>query len=489
MSTKKLIILTGIFLALPSFVVFFERHQPTSEESAKARKKLLDFKADTLEKLTLDRGEQGKIELVKTDGRWSLTGSASGAADQSVVDSLVSDLNRLDIVGEVRKEFDPKEFGLDVPRATAELTFKDGSRKKVAFGKEVPGTSGTAAAEENRFGTVKFAPIASLTKPVEEFRSKNLFEVPTSEWSGFTIQKGPNKIVLRREKPEGKDASPASGAWFIDEPVKDLAARSFVEQLLADVGSTRVSEFPVLPPSELSRIGLQPASITLTAFKDGKKIGTASLGAAKADATGKLYAQRDGLLVIVDDRVLENLSKEFSAFRETKVLPLDSWTVTRFMIEMGDFRTGAEKIEGLWRSTGKRVPTGTVEDFLDRIARLEAKVFVGKKDYAAFGIPVPKKGATVLPLGSIEIRDEKSTQPRTLTFIPASPLQSEPAVAVEVSGRSDAMVLGKSEMTELLMLARKVKDAALAEPAPTPTREAKVSPPAEAPVTPAPTPR
>jgi hypothetical protein len=217
----------------------------------------------------------------------------------------------------------------------------------------------------------------------------------------------------------------------------------------------------------------------ITALKDGKKAGTVAFGAAKADAAGKLFAQRDGLVVIVDDRVIENLSKEFSAFRENKVLPIDSWTVTRFTIEMDQFRTGGEKVEGLWRSTGRRVPTGIVEDFLDRIGRLESKAFVGKKDYPSSGIPVPKKGATVPVLCTIEIREERSSTPRSLTFLSASPVNSQPMVAVEVTGRSDAMLVERGAMDELRTLAQQVRDSATAEPTP------RVVSPTPSPATPA----
>ena len=46
MSTRKLLILLGTFVGLLLFVVLYERHLPTSEEAAKAKKKLVDFKPE-----------------------------------------------------------------------------------------------------------------------------------------------------------------------------------------------------------------------------------------------------------------------------------------------------------------------------------------------------------------------------------------------------------------------------------------------------------
>ena len=81
MSTRKLLILTGVFLALLAFVVLWERHQPTSEEKAKAKKRLLDLDAKEVASLVVERPDQPTVELSRKDGRWVLEGPKGGAAD------------------------------------------------------------------------------------------------------------------------------------------------------------------------------------------------------------------------------------------------------------------------------------------------------------------------------------------------------------------------------------------------------------------------
>src|SRR5664279_486292 len=114
MSTKKLLVLTAVFFALLAFVVFFERKQPTSDERAKAAKRLADFRADDVAGLTLERPDLPKVELVRKEkGRWTVTNAPASPADGFAADALVSDLGRLEVVGDTRTGFDPKEFGLD----------------------------------------------------------------------------------------------------------------------------------------------------------------------------------------------------------------------------------------------------------------------------------------------------------------------------------------------------------------------------------------
>ena len=137
MSTRKLLILTGVFLALLAFVVFWERHQPTSEENAKSNKRLFDLDPKEVASLSIERPDQQHVALSRKEGRWVLEGPKGGAADATTADGLVSDLARLDLLGEARSKFDPKEYGLDVPKAKATLKMKDGSSRTVLFGEAI----------------------------------------------------------------------------------------------------------------------------------------------------------------------------------------------------------------------------------------------------------------------------------------------------------------------------------------------------------------
>lgn len=473
MSTRKLLVLSAVFLGLLAFVVLFERHQPTSEESAKARKRLVDFKPESLAALALERPDLPRVDLRRgPEERWLVAGEP---ADAPTVDALVADLARLDLVGEARTEFDPKEFGLDAPRATALLTWKDGTTKKLLFGKELPGTDATAVAEGARFGAVKYAPIAALTKPYDDFRGKALFDVPVPEVTRLTIGKGAARVVVARAPSTPKGGA---GEWRIEEPVTDLASRAFVDQLLSDLAAARISEFPSLGASDLPRIGLAPPSVTVTLQKGEQVVASLAFGAVKADATGKVYAQRGKTVVLIDDRVQEDLAKEFSAYREVKAFPVDSWTATRVSADVGGVVAGAEKVEGEWRSSGRTVGAAVVEDLVDRLSRVEAKLFVGKKDYSSRGIPVAgKKAPPPTPLASFEVTVEKETEPRLVRFFPASELDGSPVVAVEVSGRSDAMLADRSALDDLAALAEKVRAAASgAKGTPTPAPSPAPSP-------------
>jgi hypothetical protein len=458
--TRKLLILTGVFAALLAFVVLWERHQPTSEERAKGQKLLLALDAKEVEGLLLERPDQQAVELKKADGRWVLAGAKGGAADSVTADGLVADLGRLDLLGETRTSFDPKEYGLDAPKAKVTIRLSGGASKTVLFGGPIPGADATAAAADGRLGAVKFAPLAQLTKPYDEYRSKNLVDVPSSEITRVTVVRGPNRVSVVRD----------GSSWRLEQPVADLASGPFVDQLLADLAGVRASEFPTVGPADLPRVGLAPPSAEVVLEKGTAVVARLAFGAEKADAAGKLFASRDGVVMVVDDRAQESLGKELSAFREGKLLPLDPWLVTRVEIEGGDLRAGAEKVEGAWSSGGREVDAKLAEDVVERISSAEVRRFVAAKDLGTIGL-APGKRKKPVPEGVVELLVEKAKAPLRVEFFAPAELAAGKEVAARVTGRGDTIVVDASAWADVLAAAKKLKGAAAA-PAPAPAKPA-----------------
>ncbi len=455
MSTRKLLILTGVFLALLAFVVFWERHLPTSEQKATSKKRLLELDSKEVVGLSFERPGQQPVDLSRKDGRWVLDGPKGGAADATTADGLVSDLSRLDLLGGTRTTFDPKEYGLDVPKVKATVKMKDGTSRTVLFGEPIPGADATAAAEGGRLGSVKFAPIAQLTKPYDEYRSRSLVDASTADITRVTVARGPNKVVAVRD---------ATGGWRLEQPVADLASGAFVDQLLADLAGVRATEFPAVGPADLPRIGLAPPGAEVVLEKGSEVVSRLAFGAARADAAGKLFASRDGVVMVVDDRAQESLGKELSAFREGKLLPIDSWLVTRVVLESGALRTGAEKLDGKWRSAGREIEGRIPDDLLDRLSRTEVRRFVPVKELATIGLATVRRRKPV-PAGTVEVLLEKAKEPIRVDFYVSRELEAEKLVAAQVTGRGDTLAVDASVWDDILSLAGRLKSAPAA-PAP-----------------------
>lgn len=460
MSTKKLLVLTGVFLALLAFVVFFERKQPTSEERARAAKRLADFRTDDVVSATIERPDLPKVELVRKEkGRWTVTNPPPSPADGFAADNLMSDLARLEVVGETRTGFDPKEYGLDAPKAKATIVFADRSSKVFSFGTPIPGTDAVAAAAGGVFGAVKFAPLAGLTKPVDEYRSKQLFDVPTTEITRVSVTKGPNTVVVARAT---KGAGGAPGVWRLEKPVADLASESFVERLLGDLAGVRIYELPSLPDADLARVGLAPPVTTVVLDKGAEKVATIGFGAQKAEGAGaRMYAKVGSLVVVIDDRVREDLDKELSAYRESRVAPVDTFTLRRVAFASDDLRAGADKVDGQWRSSGRAVTALHAEGLAAVLGRAEGRGFVPVKP----GKPAPEKA-----LATVDLAGEDDGTARTATFYPAPAGSAPGLVAVEVTSRPERLLVDRSVLDEIRREAAALRDEADGKPKDAKTR-------------------
>jgi len=452
MSTRKLLVLTGVFLGLLAFVVFFERKQPTSEERARAARRLADFRTDDVVSVAIERPDLPKVDLARKEkGRWTVLNPPASPADGFAADNLVSDLAHLEVVGETRTDFDPKEYGLDAPKAKATVVFADKSSKTFSFGAAIPGTDAVAASEGRLFGAVRSAPLAALTKPVDEYRSRQLFDVAVPDITRLSVTRGPNTVVLSRTAREGG----APGPWRLEKPVADLASETFVDRLLGDLAGARVSEFPSVPEAELARVGLAPPVATVVLEKGAEKVATISFGAAKADvAGGKMYAKVGSLVVVIDDRVREDLDKELSAYRETRVAPVDTFTLRRVSFAADDLRAGADKVDGQWRSSGRAVSALHAEGLAAVLGRAEGRGFV----------PAPTgkagKSGSEKPLGTVDVAGEAAGTAETATFY-AAPAGSAPGlVAVAVTGRPERLLVDRSVLDEIRREAAALRDEA-----------------------------
>jgi len=244
--------------------------------------------------------------------------------------------------------------------------------------------------------------------------------------------------------------------------VNDLASGTFVDQLLADLAGVRATEFPAVGPADLSRIGLAPPGAEVVLEKGSEVVSRLAFGAARAEAAGKLFASRDGVVMVIDDRAQESLGKELSAFREGKLLPLDTWLVTRVVFESGALRAGAEKLDGAWRSAGREMEGRIADDLLDRLSRAEVRRFVPVKELASIGLATVRRKKPV-PAGTVEVLLEKAKEPVRVDFYVPLELEAEKLVAVQVSGRGDTLVVDAGVWDDIRSFASRLKTGAAAD--------------------------
>jgi hypothetical protein len=371
MSTRKLLILTGVVALLFAFIFFFERKMPTTSELAEKGEMYWDLPEDRVEKIILERATD-TVELVKAGESWRLARPDAYPADTSAASDLATQLADLKKpAGESPENAKPEDYGLAKPGAKVTFVWTEpaASGKKLSrsleFGIDIPGTDLTAArvAGTPEILLVPASISAAVRKSADDFRSKEVFGVSAEDLTGMEIVRGRGRLVLARK----------GGIWWIQEPVSDLADREMADRLAGDLASLRVTEFlPKSAAGDLSALGLAPPiyRVVLTDAKGGRIV--LDIGSTRSEGDA-VYASRQGQVFTVANTIVEDLSKEVNALRDRRLVRFERAEVTGIDTSIGSTRHAFARKEPGWSVDGRPLLAGAADDLMTAILDLESK--------------------------------------------------------------------------------------------------------------------
>ena len=290
MRPKTLLILFLVVAGLWSFVWFYERKLPGSDERAKLEKKLLTVKKDDVVGLAIERpgadvrlermgdakpgAKPGKPEAAAAGAAgelapaadWRLTKPMQARADGTAVSGLVESLVGLEKERTIDHP-DLKALGLDRPQATVRMK-TGGGETVVSFGAKVP-TSGevmVAVGGDAHAYAVADSVLTTLERDPGEWRDKQVFHGEEDAIDRVTLSGPAGDVLLARR----------GDAFWIESPAadRDRADRDLVDSLLADLTALRADHFIDDPrkasPQGLAGLGLEPPRATIEAVLKGQ---------------------------------------------------------------------------------------------------------------------------------------------------------------------------------------------------------------------------
>jgi hypothetical protein len=241
MSHRKLIVLTVLVVALFAFVFLFERKMPTTGERLQKGDLVWELPEDHIESVRLEQ-PGGTVELARSGPTsWKLVKPDSYPADSTAVSDVVSQLARLRRSGGDASEAKPEDYGFKSPSAKATISWKDDAKpgKKLSrtleFGIDIPGTEATAARTAGT-SVVFFVPTTlslAVRKAPDEFKSKEVFPGSAFDAARLDVDRGRGRLSLAKK----------DGAWWLRQPLTDLAENAAVEKLIGALTALRLLEF------------------------------------------------------------------------------------------------------------------------------------------------------------------------------------------------------------------------------------------------------
>ena len=441
MKPKTLLVLAVLVAALGSFVWFYERKLPSSDERAEQSKKVVSLKSGDVTAVDIAWGDQ-KVRLerdaapAKTEGaaaeaapappeNWRVVAPLQAAADRFAVDRLLDSLTNLDKQRTIESA-DRKELGLESPRATVALESAKGTTK-LEIGAEVPTASSMAVAVAGSSDAymVSNGIYADLTKAPGDWRSKDLFSGTREDISRLTIESAGQKILLGKRGEE----------YWLESPFTDRADRDAVGKVLGDLTSLRVADFLDKPDKTAAEMGLEPPQGVVEAVLNGKSEPfRVELGATLAADAAKRYARAAGILFDTDSKLGESLAKAPDAWRSIAWSGLEVYRVDKATFKDASGELEVERSGPDWKRGNDLVSFTPVSDLLYALSSARADKLESK---AAVALAQPAFTATLTA-------SDKTVE--TLSLYSPLPDGHVPAT---VSGREAVLLLPKSSADDV----------------------------------------
>jgi len=453
MKPRNLVVLTVVVAVFAAFILFYERHQPTTEEvRQRADKVFPDLERDQVQTLAI-HNSHGDFTLVKKDGEWRLTAPIDFPADSSAVSSVLGTLTSLKEERRLQpSEVEAGAYGLDSPPIKVTATTQKGASYDLAVGEETPLGSKRAVRRDDDKDILLCAGwfVKDIDKPLDDWRSRSVLDVSADQVASLQVVSGKDHIQVAKE----------GELWKLLEPVKDLADRDQVRGLINDLDGLRVEEFVDGQEVQTGALGLDTPAFRVTVIRDeGQAPVELDFGATrKKDDATQIACRRSGSEVFwVKDDISTRLAKAPVRWRSPKVFPFDTWNVDKLSLSEGQEKVAVARAEGLWKTTaGEEADGSAVQQRLSSLAGLDAK------EYDLVQPATAKMGQATVELRAPGA--DASAAPTTVTYTFYRPLTQGGDAMVTVSARSTVMSVDAAAAEKIL-----ADPSALSAPQPEPT--------------------
>ncbi len=240
--------------------------------------------------------ENGSFELGKKESDWTITSPIAGAAEDSEVNSLISEITSAkaaEVVSESGEDL-PK-YGLDKPKVTATAKLNTGAEKGILLGSKIDEKYYAKAADRAQVFKVDSALYDKLNIKLGALRSKQFVKLNRDELTRFELKNEHGKIIA--EKKDDK--------WLVVEPAdkKDKEAQTFK---LFTPFESKASEVIDKPTAAINAKFAKPAVEVKLTEKGGK---TTAVKFSQADGDD-VYIRVEGKPEIykVGKAILEGLN-------------------------------------------------------------------------------------------------------------------------------------------------------------------------------------
>ncbi|HVG06578.1 MAG TPA: DUF4340 domain-containing protein [Thermoanaerobaculia bacterium] len=384
MRPRTLLVLLVLVAGLGTFIWFYERELPSSEERAKLEKRVLQVEKEDVTAVTL-QSESGTVRMEKVklpapakqeekkdeeeidttpETEWLLRQPLQARADAFAVDGLLDALANLEQT-RVLDDVDARQAGLDKPRATVRLKTGEGSEGEtiLKIGAADPMGGSTLAGIEGRKGAfvVSDSILNEIRKEPGDWRDRQMYRGDRDQVQRITLSSG---VVL----------VPRGDSFRLERPVADRADREKVDDLFAELSGLTAERFvnrPLGPPRAVVEVAFKqgpPVRIEVgapVAVQEETPVESPTAPPVQARVGNQVFEARTRLAEIAARPAAEWRSQTLSGF---DVFQVESATVQD---EQG--KLTLQRAEPDWKRGEETISYLPVSDFLFALVQARAE--------------------------------------------------------------------------------------------------------------------
>ncbi len=379
MSFRTTIVLAIIVLILAGVAYWDTQRSEKKKVQEEKQKTLLELKKEDISEIKIDRPKDSVQLVASGKDRWEITSPIKSRADEASVGRITSTFEKLqykDIVDEQGKNL--KEYQLDKPEATFNITLKQGKKYTLQVGARNPVLNINYVRVQNdpRVYSVE-GEIGNVgTISLLDLRDKKLTDFNSEKAESVRVTTSQANVLFQKE----------SGSWKMNEPINSPASDSEVSSLLSSLEFLRATQFMDEPEytqtANLDRIGFDKpsGSVEITLEKGLKQ---------KIDFGNKvgeqIYVRVEGnpSLAMVSDSFSTFFNKKVDDWREKKLVVFNRFDVENVRIKQKgvqyDFTKGKED-SWIMNSPDKGpVEADKVQKVLEKLELTEIEKFGDEK--------------------------------------------------------------------------------------------------------------
>jgi hypothetical protein len=343
MKPRTTLILLAITALFFGYMYFYEKNLPSSDEAKRQSQNVVNITPEKIDGMVIQNGDD-KIELRRHDKKWRLESPIKDQADNSLVDSILSDIESWQkdtTISAKEIEADKNrlnEYGLNKPKLRLKLMGPD-APPEILLGKDAALEGKMYVRFENAKDTfvVSQAVKKAIEKKPDDFRDKKLTDLNTTQVTRVIVKSAAGELELEKKGEH----------WELVRPLRARGDDQKIGDLLAQITTAHIQQFVADDRGDLHPYGLAEPRGAITLFGENDK-SAGSTNASRGEQGqmlqigGAAEKQKDqvyvrfaprGFVYTLPKKIEEVLNAKPNDLRDRHLVRIDKNNLDRITIE------------------------------------------------------------------------------------------------------------------------------------------------------------